>query len=43
MRAFFRALANALTAPWVLALALTLFFVLLAWFLLFPPQEKGTR
>lgn len=33
MRAFFRALANALTAPWVLALALTLFFVLLAWFL----------
>ena len=33
MRAFLRALKNALTAPWVLALALMSFFVLLVWFL----------
>ena len=33
MRAFFRNLGKALTAPWVLALALTLLLVLIIWFL----------
>ena len=33
MRAFLWALRNALTAPWLLALALVLLFVLLVWFL----------
>ena len=32
MRAFFRAVANALTVPWVLALAVTLCLVLCVWF-----------